>query len=206
MTKQKYKMTFKCSDCKSTFDKITTNQNLMSPRCPYCKEENEATKLHRIGDGPISEETLIAQKAMKLYMETPEFQQSLLSKMMSPTPQSSQNTNKAIDVTAEIVMQDHKMGNITDKKQQPGETMAPRLDPVRQNMADNMFGKKKSGLNTCLDMGTGRARSMGDRGINMGALARNAMAGAYRGGSIDPVAAVQNKREPLKVQYVNKGN
>lgn len=199
-------MTFKCSDCKSTFEKITTNQNLMRPKCPYCKEESKATKLHRVGDGAVSDEELQREKLLKEFMKTPEFQQSLLSKLMSPISQSSQNTNKAVDATADIVMQDYKMGDLPDKKMHVGETMAPRLDPVRQNMADNMFGGKKKGPQACLDMGTGRARAISGSNLNLGGIVKKAMAGGYRDGAVDPIAAVQSNRQKMPISYVNKGN
>lgn len=231
MTKQRYKMTFKCSEpeCLSVFEKVTTNQNLMNPRCPYCKERKQANKLHRVGDGPVSEGDLFkrpfekapnivyqctdCENKIRLYLEPEQKLEKCpncdsdkikyvcnIDRSMS---QSSKIQNKAIDETANIVMEDYKMGNLPDKKMQPGETMAPRLDPVRQNMAESMFGKKK-GFASCLDMGTGRVRPIGNRGMNMGALARNAMAGAYAHGGVDPVAAAQSKREPMKINVINK--
>lgn len=227
-------MTFKCSDkaCQSVFEKVTTNRDLTNPRCPECKERKLATKLNRIGDGAVSDNDLLkpafekapnviykcesCETKIKIYEQPEEKltkcpncdseQVKFVCHIDRYTSQAAKTQNKAIDVTADIVMEDYKMGNLTDKKMQPGENMAPRLDPVRQNMADGMFGGKKKGFNTCLDLGTGRARSIGNGGINMGALARNAMGGAYRSSGIDPVAAAQGKKEPLRINFVNKGN
>jgi hypothetical protein len=200
-------MTFKCAEpeCLAVFEKITSNKNLMNPRCPYCKERKAATKLHRMGDGAVSDEQLMKEKLFKEYMKTDEFQQSLLSKMMSPISQSSQILNKAKDETARIVMEDHKQGDITDKNLQPGDTMAPRLDPVRQKMADGMFGKKKGGPMVGFDLGTGRAVPIGSRNLNMGGIVRAAMSGAYAHGAVDPVAAGQGSRQKMRINYVNKG-
>ena len=45
---------------------------------------------------------------------------------------------KAVDATAQIVMEDHHMTNLQDNLR-PGDTMAPKLHPVLQQQADNMF-------------------------------------------------------------------
>lgn len=187
--KQKYRMTFKCSECGSQFKKITTNRDLMSAPCPECKSREQKTRFTRMGDGPVTDADLLAEKISKKMMETPEFQQALLSKLMSPIPQSSKNRNKAVDTTADIVMEDYKLGDLKDNAQR-GDTMAPSLPPKLQKQADNFFAGKKKGA------------SIG--GLNTAAIARAAMSGAYRPeatGAINPVAAQHRAkaRAPVNV-------
>lgn len=184
--KQKYRMTFKCK-CGGVFKKITTDPNLMSAACPECRSAERKTKLVRMGDGAVTDADLLAEKMVKKLMETPEFQERLLAKMMSPIPQQAQTRNKAIDTTADIVMEDYKMGDLKDRVYQ-GESMAPKLAPPLQKQADAMFSGRKS-------------KSLP---INAAAIARAAMAGAYaphNTGGINPVA-MQHKsgiRPPVKI-------
>ncbi len=46
---------------------------------------------------------------------------------------------KAVDATAEIVMQDYGLTNLQDNLRE-GDSAAPKLEPRLQKMADNMFG------------------------------------------------------------------
>lgn len=146
-------MTFKCPEpkCGEVFQRITTNVDLKSSPCPACrkaklKPKKETVRFVRMGDGPVTDADLLAEKIAKKLMDTPEFQQSLLSKFMSPTPKSTQTQIKAIDTTADIVMQDFKMGDLKDSVR-TGDIMAPKLPPAQQAKADNFFsGGKKNGL------------------------------------------------------------
>src|ERR1700761_8340727 len=97
--KQKYRMTFKCSEpeCRSVFEKITTNINLTNPRCPYCKEAKQATKLVRSNDGAVTEEELALVRAIrnKDFSTDPHY----LAKVLGPTSQASQASIRAKDTT-----------------------------------------------------------------------------------------------------------
>jgi DNA-directed RNA polymerase subunit RPC12/RpoP len=230
--KQKYKMTFKCSEpeCMSVFEKITSNHDLMNPRCPYCKEKKKATKFHRMGDGPVSEESInknyevvkspnviykceSCETKIKVYQEPEQILSScpncdstnlkFVCHIDKYTSQTGKIQNKAIDETANIVMQDYKMGDLTDKKLQPGEVMAPKLDPVRQSMADGMFCGAKKKQNSAIDFGTGRPTQLSG-GVNMGNIARAALSGAYKDDSA--MRAIQQPRARPPVSIVNKGN
>ncbi len=81
---------------------------------------------------------------------------------------------KAVDTTAEIVMQDHGMTDMRDNIRQ-GEVSTPKLAPHLQRQVDNFFGGTKA-----------LPRQWG---LNAGAIAQRAMAGGYRDpGAIDPLA------------------
>jgi hypothetical protein len=97
----------------------------------------------------------------------------------------------AVDHTAETVMQDYGMTDLRSDVRQ-GETMAPKLKPRLQSMADTMFA------------GGNRGGMM--RGINTAKLARQAMAGNFapnRVGGVDPVALMHQRRDKPPVRILN---
>ena len=182
MEKQKYRVTCKC-DCGNVFKLITTNMDVSSARCTTCRAKKRMTRLVRMGDGPVSDADLLAEKIAAKMMQTPEFQQRLLSKLMSPTPVSSKNNIKAVDETANIVMEDYKIGDLPDRGLRTGDTMAPKLPPAQQAKADNFFG------------GGGKKRGAGPfnasnitRMVNSGVLNPNV------NGAINPVARTHAAR------------
>ena len=69
----------------------------------------------------------------------------------------------------------------------PGEAMAPKLDPARQNAADNFFGGARKAA--------GGAPKFNPAAKMQNKIAQQAMAGKYRGG-IDPVQAIQPAFKP----------
>lgn len=99
------------------------------------------------------------------------------------------NSVKAIDQTAEIVMQDH---GLTDLKSdvREGETSAPPLAPKLQAMADGFFA------------GGGKRKLI----PNAGLIARRAMAGSYSPAAhhaADPISVAQAPRTPMPVRIMN---
>jgi predicted nucleic acid-binding Zn-ribbon protein len=208
-------MTFKCS-CGNVFKKITTNVNLKNPACPECKKKNKITKFHRLGDGPIPTTETKAEvsdtprvfpntiyKCNECFVVVKVFEDvgevvvtecpacgskdiKFRGKITHEISSDSAIRNKAVDVTADIVMQDYKMGDLKDNVRM-GESMAPKLDPRLQVSADNMFGKKNN-------------RKMP---FNAGAMAKRAMSGGLRDprSYVDPVSALQPQFKP-KVEIV----
>jgi predicted nucleic acid-binding Zn ribbon protein len=205
---QRYRMTFKC-ECGNVFKKITKDPNLTSPPCPECKKKNKKTVFHRMGDGPVSAEEAkpapaIVRKApnviykcsdcnsiTKLYEEVGETaltecpaceSKNLVYKghISKDISTASSIRNKAVDTTADIVMEDYKLGNLKEDVKL-GESMAPRLDPVKQNLADNMF--------------SGAARK---KSFDAAKLAKRAMSGSLRDprNYVDPVKALQPRHKP----------
>lgn len=202
---QRYRMTFKC-ECGNVFKKLTTNPDLMNPPCPECKKKNKKTVFHRLGDGPVPSTEIHAEVHKRerpvpntIYQckechaiakvfedigetvlhscpmcDSPEIQYR--GKISKDTPSDVTMKNKCVDKTADIVMHDYGMTNLKDNVR-VGETMAPKLDPVRQAAADNMFG------------GGGKKRQFP---INAGKLAKQALSGALRDprSYIDPVRAL----------------
>ena len=91
---------------------------------------------------------------------------------------------KAIDATADIVMQDHKMTNLRDGIR-PGESMAPKLPLAQQAAADNFFaaGAAAKGAKA-VDFATGGQRVITPNQMKL--IGRRAMSGAYRNMSVGP--------------------
>jgi hypothetical protein len=60
---------------------------------------------------------------------------------------------RAVDFTADLVMRDHGMTDLRSDVRE-GESMAPKLPPRQQAMADNMFARRNSrGINPASIMG-----------------------------------------------------
>ena len=88
---------------------------------------------------------------------------------------------KAVDATAQIVMEDHKMTDLQDNLR-TGDMAAPKLPPAQQKLADGFFG------------GQAVAERNGVSSRQMQALGRRAMAGAFRNMSVNPQIAVPGKK------------
>lgn len=172
---KRYRMTFKCGDCSNIFKKITTNADLQKAPCPQCRTKNRITKFMRTGDGPISKKDLVIVQA------PPSVAPAIIGSIAT----------KAIDATANIVMEDHKLSNLKDSVKY-GESMAPRLDPVRQHKADNFFGPKKAPRGT-------------PAGLDPARLAKQAMRGSFRDQKMDPVKALSPRFKP-NIEFVNGGD
>lgn len=209
--RQKYRMTFKCG-CGNTFKLVTTNALLESAPCPACtkkKKKEKITRFARMGDGPISESEvkpsefrkapnviyrcdtchsltkILEEVGDKSLTECPACDASGLKyvgHISRDTSTAARTQNKAIDLTADIVMQDHKLTNLQDSSR-VGESMAPKIEPRLQAQADGFFGAKKKGGNIPFDPAK---------------LARSAMAGKLRDPRSyrDPVAAIQPRYKP----------
>lgn len=168
--KQKYRMTFGCLDCGHTFKKITTNRNLSDPKCPECKGKKKKNKQYRMGDGAVSDADLEVR---------PDTGKRIFGI-------GGSTHTKAIDTTAEIVMQDHGLTDLrTDMR--AGESQVPKLPPALQAQVDGMFSAggnvSKSGKKSPFD----RQKIISK--INSGALLKRT------GGDIAQ-QAVQNIAKP----------
>lgn len=184
--KQKYKITFKCHDfeCGQEFVKITTNPKMEDAKCPACKKRREQHRMYRVGDGAVSDE-----EAYRTLNPTPQIPPRLMEDG-KPVPSISIGGSvqgKAIDSTAEIIMQDYKMTDLRDDAR-TGETAAPKLPPAMQQQVDTFFTPKKN------------------PGIPFNAqqLGRAAMRGAYKNNSADIGAIHRNTPKP-NIEIVNKG-
>lgn len=91
---------------------------------------------------------------------------------------------KAIDVTAQVTMEDNKLTDLKDNIRQ-GEAMAPKLPPPMQKAADGFFS---GGANKAL----GSGETMAQR--RMRAMGARAIAGGMRDMSIAPNQVLPKQR------------
>lgn len=191
----KYRMTFKCVECGDVFKRVTSNKDLQSSPCPSCakaktKSKQKTVRFVRVGDGPVTDADLLAEKIAQKLMATPEFQQSLLSKLMSPTSERGVVQNKAIDTTAEVVMQDYKMGDLKDNLR-TGDAMAPKLPPAQQAKADAFFGG-----------GGSKRAGMPFNGRQIAAMVNSGSLQPEANGAVNPVARMHRNRTKLATHII----
>lgn len=95
---------------------------------------------------------------------------------------------KAIDNTAQIVMEDYKMTDLRDDVR-VGESSAPKIAPRLQQMADNMFSRPKS------------VRALG--GLSGGQIFNAAVNGAFMTkDTVNPVALHHANREAVPTNII----
>jgi hypothetical protein len=177
------RITFECGGCGHVWTRTFKAEPKKDPACPSrsCADKQRIADLER---------EMANLKAMIESGQAP--------------PQIGNNIRvKAIDKTAEIVMADHKMTDLKDNIRM-GETMAPKLPPVMQKQADNLFAAPKpagSGMVPII------GASQGGRGVSSKFLARvgaRAMAGGYARNHVPP-SAVAPKTKPTPVPVSNPG-
>ena len=98
---------------------------------------------------------------------------------------------KAVDMTADIVMEDYGLTNLQDNIRQ-GDMVAPKLPAPQQRMADGFFGGKA--------MQEQNGKSAGARQAEL--IRARALSGRYRGMAINPGVASFGRPEgqsPLQV-------
>ena len=122
-----------------------------------------------------------------------------------PAHVGSNNQVKAVDFTAEAVMQDYGLTDLKDNIRQ-GESMAPKLAPAAQQAADNYFAPPKVDQSLKMrDMGSGRMRVASAAQLNK--IAERARAGAYARRGVNPTEVLPEKTKhlpPLQVARVEK--
>ena len=167
LTPRRYKVTYFCHRCETEFSRIGTTIPKSDPPCPKkrCREA--------------------------VFREAVQKEAFNLAKMLDeqhPPGHIGENIQvKAIDATAEIVMEDHHLTNLKDNIR-VGETMAPPLPDGKQALADNFFG----------------GNAMAAAGIpsrQAALLGRRAIAGAFRSTAINPahvLGAKAGERAPIQ--------
>ena len=149
---KKYRVKLQCRECGHTYKRVLRSLNAKDPPCPVCKKS----------------------------MINPRDGLADIIKHQKAPPMHGSNAVKAIDYTANLVMEEHKLTDLRDNVRQ-GETMAPKLAPKLQAQADSFFGPKKKSANMPFDVNR---------------LGKQALSGAFRGGGPDPMKAIQPKYTP----------
>lgn len=175
------------------------NPDLQKAACPECKKK-ETQRKYTIGDGAVSDSDLVEPRP---FLHTDKYHcgecKRFLSfrveqegdalahcyrcgsqnvtrtgMMMHHVSTSSKQTIKALDIVAEGTMKSYAMTDLNlNSDMKPGDTCAPKLPPAQQAMADGFFNHKKN-------------PAFANSGVNLNAIGKRAIAGAYR----DPNNAV----------------
>lgn len=134
-----YKSSYKCSDCKSTFEKITKSFPKKDPSCPTCKRANK-----------VNFKSSVSDKTHNLDADS-RVQEMIAARQ--PPSLGKSNFTKAMDATAEIVMSDYGLTNLQDNLR-AGDSMAPKLAPHLEQQVDQVFKPQKPimGMNASTNM------------------------------------------------------
>lgn len=109
---------------------------------------------------------------------------------------------KAVDMTADIVMQDHGMTDLRDNVRE-GETATPKLPPKLQAAADSMFSGPKNRRRLAHAEAMAGHPSGGIFGMPTGAILKAAVSGRFMTpDTAQPVATQHMKRDRAPIHIV----
>lgn len=123
-----YLCTCRCRVCGLEYEGVIQRKKDPNPRCPNLQCESRAGGTGRL----FTTETRGAPVAAFAFDP---------AAGKAPAMGASKIT-KAIDATAQIVMEDHRMTDLQDNLR-PGDSMAPKLRPDLQAKADAMFSPRR---------------------------------------------------------------
>lgn len=166
------KTSYRCSECKLSFDKIRKFGidkyphgidlpfPAKDPDCPQCKKVKRVDFKNSVTDD-THKHINPANPEASFIGGSPNNPQKTFSMGKS-------NFTKAMDATAEIVMKDYALTNLQDNLR-AGDSMAPKLTPELERKVDEVFKPQKP------IMGQGGATNLNK------ALTANINAGRYAG-------------------------
>jgi hypothetical protein len=169
----KYQLVLKCKSCKHRYKRIVSLdaderiEDYPDPACPKCAKRSMRADAYETASSPLEHGGMDA----------------IVESGRAPGIVGANSMVKAIDQTAEIVMQDYKLSNLKDNVR-PGEAMAPRLPQEQQKKADEFFGPKP---------GAGNKRQQ----AYMQRMMRKAIGGAYRTNALDVKSVLPDQRVAL---------
>jgi hypothetical protein len=164
---RRYKVAFCCERCGKEFSRIYKSVPKKDPPCPNPK---------------CVEAYVIAEQQKEITNL-----KAMLESGKAPAHLGANNTVRAVDTTAEIVMSDYGMTNLKDNIRD-GESVAPSLPPAQQKAADNYFGGGNGNVRVPSLIPGQAPRTVQASHLNN--LGRRAMAGAFRHNSVSPLAVV----------------
>lgn len=169
MAPARFKVTCRCLRCEREYSYVTARITDRDRPCPRkaCKQ--------------ASMDAEIEKRAINMA--------AIIESQRPPGHIGDKVVVKAVDETARIVMEDHKMTDLKDNVR-TGDSMAPKLPGQMQGMADGFFG------------GEAMRKRMGLGKRQMDVLGRRAMAGAFRNMAVSPQAAVPGQRGESPLTFV----
>jgi hypothetical protein len=148
---RKYKIRYRCVRCGHLYHQIASSLQIPDKPCPKkaCREAILEEEIMRRA------ENLAAVLAAKSF----------------PGIVGDKPIVKAIDTTAQVVMEDYGMTDLKDNLR-PGDSMAPKLPPEQQKKVDNFF--------------SGGAKKNTQAARRMTALGQRAIAGSFKNAAVTP--------------------
>lgn len=190
------KTSYRCTECKLSFDKIRkfpvdkhphgTDLPLPTkyPECPKCKKAKRVDFKSSVTDDTHKH---INPNNLENYTGgTPDNPARVFSMGKS-------NFTKAMDATAEIVMKDYNLTNLQDNLR-VGDSMAPKLAPELERKVDEVFKPQKPIMG-----------QQGATNLNK-ALTANINSGRYasQSGGADIAARAQNSGYKVPTQIIHE--
>lgn len=167
---RRYRIRLRCTRCGHEYERTTTKLTGRDPPCPkkLCRE--------------IAVEESRKREAENLA--------AIVETQRAPGHIGDKPIVRAIDKTAEIVMQDHGMTDLRTNIRE-GEMAAPKLEPAKQRAADSFFSGEEV------------KRQVGPRvSRRMDILGRRAMAGSFRNMAINPAQVMPGARGESALRWV----
>lgn len=124
---------YKCSDCSHVFERVTERdprKGGRAPGCPQCKKNKHPTI-----------KSVSKSNVMHTQQQLDKNTQEIIDTKKFPSMGKS-NFTKAMDATADIVMQDYNMTDLQDNLR-VGDSMAPKLRPELERQVDEVFKPQK---------------------------------------------------------------
>lgn len=172
-----YEAKYKCGDCRHVFTRRINDPNEVAPDCPKCKKN--------FLDGKKKKRLAIKDIGSRIERGV-----------------GNPNKTKAIDLTNEIVSENHHTNFALDE-QRKDESMAPKLTPRQQELKGAMFGGKSSGTMPVLDVMEGKVKHVPRKAIDSRTkrIVNQINSGSLKD-SNDVVSKMHNNKTAMKVNVV----
>lgn len=176
---------YRCSDCGARFSIITEarpSNKARCPSCPMCKNGNESARK------TISKSNVVHSKA-----KSEKNIRDINESRRTPSVIGSNNHNKAIDATAQIVMQDYGMTDINlGSNLRDGDSCVPKLNHELEQKVDQVFAQQPNKV-----MGMPGASNLNR------ALMSQINAGHYKN-QADPIKRMQDSGTRVPTQVIHE--
>lgn len=164
----RFKITCRCVKCGFKWSRVTSDPESDDPPCPRPVKYDD--------DGKVIE--TCGTEVVPIGMD--------LSLNKAPATVGGNIHVRAMDETAQIVMQDYGMTDMRDDVR-PGENAAPKLPPRQQQMADNFFGGGGAARQRRVGFNPGQHAAAALRGALVDAKAPNALAATHAARTRPPI-------------------
>jgi hypothetical protein len=156
-------------------------------RCAQCGHQwkSRPVRIAPKKDPPCPNSNCVELALLRQTAREVENLKRMLNEQRAPAQVGAKTIVKVIDYTAKAAMEDYQLTDLKDSIRE-GESMAPKLPPSQQALADNYFGGQKDVM--VKDVMTGQTRSVLAASLNR--AGKKAMAGAYRNMAVPPNAVI----------------